>query len=254
MRSRTSRVYAALALLLTAVTAGLATWLITADEPPPPVWVGDFETGTLDGWRTQVPAADRVKVVSSPTRGGDFAARFTLAGDDRVFDRLELSQLVRSTDEAAGQEWWWAWSTRIPADFQAQQGFCLFAEWHQTGLPDVPQGPPPIAFTCTDGEFSLIVRGGNEPNLDNQSFSLPDLADGEWHDFLFHVRWSPDPDGLVALWIDGEEIVPETRLRTSYRNQGLYLKIGPYRAVKNSSKLVLYHDEWRQGAERGSVD
>lgn len=217
--------------------------------------MGGFEAGSLGGWDTQVADPARIRVVSSPTREGKHAVRFELRPGDRVFGRLELSQLVRQTGERAGQEWWWAWSALIPADLAPQRGWCLFAEWHQTGLPDVTQGPAPINFDCTDGRFTLIVRGGDEPRWAERRFALPDLADGRWHDFVFHVRWSPDPDGLVGLWIDGKEVVPETSLRTSYRDQGLYLKAGPYRSAEdNPTTLVVYEDAWRQGATRASVE
>lgn len=264
-----ARFLATLALFAALGVALLVTWLVTGDDEerveanppqaeenaPLPVWVGDFESGTLEGWELEEPAPGRIQVVDDPVRQGEHAVRFELQPGDRVYGSLELSQLLYRGGEDAGQEWWWAWSTLIPDDMPPQSGWCVYAEWHQTGLPDVEQGPAPINFDCTDGKFTLIVRGGDEPDWEERRFELPDLADGKWHDYLFHVRWSPDPDGLVALWIDGEEVVPETRLRTSYRNQQLYLKIGPYRPDdENQNTIVMYHDAWRQGSERASVD
>jgi hypothetical protein len=123
----------------------------------------------------------------------------------------------------------------------------VFTEWHQTGLPGVVQGPAPINFDCKEDQFRLIVRGGDEPNWSQQVFHLPGFQRGIWHQFVFHVRWSPDPDGFVELWHNGNLVVPKTYLPTSYRNQGLYPKIGYYRKDGvNTQTGVVYHDDVRR--------
>jgi hypothetical protein len=151
------------------------------------------------------------------------------------------------TGEQAGQEWWWTWKTLFPNDFPTTYGWCVFMEWHQTGLPGVTQGPAPINFDCKEDRFRLIVRGGDEPGWSQTIFNFPGFARGIWHEFIFHVRWSPDSDGFVEMWHNGNLIVPKTFLPTSYRNQGLYPKIGYYRKDGvNTSTGVIYHDDVRR--------
>lgn len=246
----------ALALLATACS-GVADRVADSVRATPPtfadadiVWRGGFEAPLASQWAdVHAQADDRITLVGDPVRLGKRAARFEVRPGDTVNPKWggELAQVLETTEEEAGQESWWAWSVLFPEDFPTTSGWCVFAEWHQTGLPNVPQGPAPINFDCSDDGYRLIVRGGDEPDWEQRVFPLPQLERGQWHDFLFHVRWSPDPDGVVQLWIDGEEAIPRTTLRTSYRGQGLYLKAGLYRAASPDT-AVLYLDGFRRYA------
>ncbi|MEZ5099299.1 MAG: polysaccharide lyase [Thermoleophilia bacterium] len=246
----------ALGLLLGACS-GVADRVADSVRATPPtfsdgdiLWRGGFEAALDRQWTdVHVQADDRIALVADPVRLGKRSARFEVRPGDTVNPKWggELAQVLQTTEEQAGQESWWAWSVLFPEDFPTTSGWCVFAEWHQTGLPNVPQGPAPINFDCSDDGYRLIVRGGDEPDWEQRVFPLPQLERGQWHDFLFHVRWSPDPDGFVQLWIDGEEVIPRTSLRTSYRDQGLYLKAGLYRDASPDT-AVLYLDGFRRYA------
>lgn len=251
-RRRWSRAYLRGAL----VSAALLAALLGSYAAPAKAaeWVGDFETGDFSQWAppgsTWVHALPgRATVVPGVVTQGAHAARFEVRPGDKVNPNWsgELAQVMTLTNEAAGQEWWWAWATFFPPDFPVTYGWCVFTEWHQTGLPGVVQGPAPINFDCKEDQFRLIVRGGDEPNWSQRMFYFPGFQRGIWHQFVFHVRWSPDADGFIELWHNGNLVVPKTHLPTSYRNQGLYPKIGYYRKDGvNTQTGVVYHDDVRR--------
>jgi hypothetical protein len=219
-------------------------------------WAGSFETGDFSQWAfsggTYMHALPgRVTVVTDPVNEGNYAARFELHAGEKLNPNWsgELAQILTWTNEGAGQEWYWSWDVMFDPTWPTTNGWCVFAEWHQTGAPGVPQGPAPINFECKDDAFRLIVRGGDEPNWVQNIIPIPGFERGVWHHFVFHVKWSPDPDGFVEVWRNGENVIPLTNMRTMYRNQGLYPKFGIYRKNDvNPDVGVLYLDDVRRSA------
>jgi hypothetical protein len=226
-------------------------------------WTGNFETGDFSQWTNPYGTAyhalpGRVTVVSDPVDEGNYAARFELHAGEKLNQNWsgELAQILTWTDEGAGQEWWWSFDVMFDPTWPTTQGWCVFAEWHQTGAAGIPQGPAPINFECKGDQFRLIVRGGDEPNWVQNIIPIPGFERGVWHHFVFHVKWSPDPDGFVEVWRNGDLVIPLTNMRTSYRNQGLYPKFGIYRKDGvNPDVGILYLDDVRRSAtEEGLSD
>lgn len=219
-------------------------------------WAGNFETGNFSQWAfsggTYMHALPgRVTVVSDPVDEGNYAARFELHEGEKLNPSWsgELAQILTGTNEGAGQEWYWSFDVMFDQTWPTTYGWCVFAEWHQTGAAGVPQGPAPINFECKEDRFRLIVRGGDEPNWIQNIIPIPGFERGVWHHFVFHVRWSPDPDGFVEVWHNGDLVVPLTNMRTMFRNQGLYPKFGIYRANgPNPNVGVLYLDDVRRSS------
>jgi hypothetical protein len=75
-----------------------------------------------------------------------------------------------------------------------------------------------------------------------KTWALGKLRFGRWHDFVFHVKWSPDPaKGLVEMWIDGKHVLPPSHAATLYSGQGVYLKQGLDRGRARGT-AVIYND------------
>jgi hypothetical protein len=69
------------------------------------------------------------------------------------------------------------------------------------------------------------------------------LVRGVWQDFVFHVKWSPDPKvGFVELYHNGTLVQPRRYIATQYPGTLNYLKMGLYRNENISQTGVLYHD------------
>jgi len=231
-------------------------------DPTGLTWRADYETGDLAQWdREPQVAGDGIRIVSSPVRAGSFAVRFTLRpGDDPLGLDGERAELLRSDFEGEGTESWWAWSTYFPADFVVEEGakkWTIFMHWVSTT--DRYAGcRPPVALDVTnDGTESLrlLVRGG-VPTVsatgctspDSSAFLLGKLQRERWHDFLLHIVWSASASqGLVELWLDGNQLVMPTRRATLYSGQSVYVKQGLFRSDSSATSSVI-HDELRHGS------
>lgn len=217
-------------------------------SPPPPsggvVWRGDFETGDLSQFsRAQMVSADRLQIVSSPVRQGSYALKVTVKqGDNPIGASGNRNELVRLTYEPTGSEYYYRWSTMFAPDFPAPATWQLFAQWHHSG----DSGSPPVEFVVNNGQILLYCSS-------TPVWSAP-LVRGAWQDFIFHARWSPDPNvGFVELYKNGQLVLPRRYCATQFPGMVNYLKTGLYRNSTITPTGVLYHDGWIMGRSLADV-
>jgi hypothetical protein len=206
-----------------------AIWLLMV------LWRGDFETGNTSQWTSQQAVApDRLRVVTSPVDQGKHALRVEVRqGDDPINASGDRAELVRSNPlEVEGNERFYAWSTMWPANYPSVKTWQLFAQWHHTGL----NGSPPMELIINGEQISLRV--GAQTTV----WQAP-LVRGPWHRFVFHVKWSSNPQvGFVELWYDGQLVLPKRMIATMYPGQSNYLKLGLYRNDIITETGVIFHD------------
>ncbi|MFP2906101.1 heparin lyase I family protein [Pyxidicoccus sp. 3LFB2] len=217
---------------------------VTAPPPPPPptgssvVWVGDFESGDRSQWsHTQMVSADRLAVVPSPMRQGRYAIKATVKqGDDPINSSGNRNELVRMTREPAGSEYYYRWSTMFDSTFPSARTWQLFTQWHHEGS----SGSPPVEFLVYGEEIRLNI-GGNPGVV---VWRTP-LVRGQWQDFIFHVKWSPNSSvGFVELYLNGKLVLPKRYIATQFAGQLNYLKVGLYRSDTVAQTGIVYHDGW----------
>ncbi len=202
------------------------------------VWVGDFETNSRSQWsHTQMVSADRLAVVTSPSRQGRYALKATVRkGDDPINASGNRNELVRMTREPVNSEYYYRFSTMFDASFPSAKTWQLFTQWHHEGN----SGSPPVEFYVYGEEIRLNI-GGNPGTI---VWRTP-LVRNRWLDFIFHVKWSPDSKvGFVELYLDGKLVMPKRFIATQYKGQLNYLKVGLYRNDTVSPVGIVYHDGW----------
>jgi hypothetical protein len=211
------------------------------------VWVGDFETGDRSQWsHTQMVSADRLAVVPSPMRQGRYAIKATVKqGDDPINSSGNRNELVRMTREPVGSEYYYRWSTMFDATFPSAKTWQLFTQWHHEGS----SGSPPIEFYVYGEEIRLNI-GGNPGTI---VWRTP-LVRGQWQDFIFHVKWSPNASvGFVELYHNGKLVLPKRFTATQFSGQLNYLKVGLYRSDTVAPTGIVYHDGWTMAGKLEDV-
>jgi hypothetical protein len=244
-----TRTTIALLALVAAVAVGAALLTEFRDGGGGPSARGahrlDFETGDLSQYDSAQRAGDdRLRVVSRPRRQGRYAARFEVrAGDTQAATTGIRAELIAERDGGRkvgpGDERWYRWSTLFPLGYALSDQWQTFVQWKNDGT-----GSPPLAMTVNGDE---IMLSGGEQNEFHEFWKAP-IDRGRWHDFVAHIRWSPDARrGFVELWHNGRRVVPRTPTATLYRDEDRrpipnYLKVGLYRSAAIRSTQVLYHD------------
>jgi hypothetical protein len=209
------------------------------------VWRGDFETGDRSQYSAaHMVSADRLQVVTSPVAEGRHALKATVRqGDDPINASGNRAELVYLTYEPAGSEYYYRWKVMFPADYPSARAWQLFTQWHHDGS----DGSPPVEFYVYGEELRLRVNDSVDV------WSAP-LVRGVWHEFVFHVKWSPDPNvGFVELWHNRERAVARRNVPTMYSGMRNYLKLGLYRSDTIAPVGVVYHDGFTQATRLEDV-
>jgi hypothetical protein len=200
------------------------------------------------------------------------AQRFELqAGDVGAKDRDRRDGIPRERAErrqqpplqSEGDERWYAWSMRVPADFPEAPAANGRRTWPQITLAQFQQEKgslddwhPSFMFAKMNGGPLLVRRFQTWHKA--AAWSWPLLDDGEfrdeWHDILVHARWSVD-DGFFRVWVNGKQRVGydgPTRIEGA---GAVYHKYGIYR-VADSANLpaVAYFSQLRMGETREEVE
>lgn len=165
------------------------------------------------------PAGDG-RVERFEVRAGDCGVNGAWSDCREDRERSELSEFgSRSPD---GSEAWYGFSFYLPDDWpDVWPTKTVIAQWHQT---------------LSHPVWMLLQRRG-ALGLDNQAkgrtrefielISAEGLR-GRWWRVELHAKWSTDPDGLIRLYIDGEQKVE--RRGPNMTAADVYFRYGVYRS------------------------
>ncbi|WP_257458329.1 polysaccharide lyase [Archangium lipolyticum] len=209
------------------------------------VWKGDFETGNLGQYSSvQQVSTDRLQVVQSPAFQGRYALKATVRqGDDPINSSGNRNELIYKGREQEGSEYYYRWQVMFAPDYPSVKTWQVFTQWHHNGC----CGSPPVEFFVYGEELRLTLTDSVTPWTTK-------LDRGVWHDFIFHVKWSPDPSvGFVELWHNGRRVLPRYMHATMYAGDGIYLKLGLYRSDTVQQVGVVYHDGFVQATRLDDV-
>jgi len=228
------------------------------------IFVGDFESGDLSGWRI---SGNSPSVVSSPVRAGKHAMKTVL---DRYKSKVCYRTEVSGPGSKVGEEYWYGFSIFLPKDYAADRVWEIVAQWH--GSPDFKIGEtwrnPVMALKTHGGRWSLLNRWDAKPNTyaggkrsyeGTMRWDFGPYRTGVWTDWVFHVKWSYKDDGFLQVWKDGKKILDRKGPNAFNDARGPYFKMGIYKGWRNSrvpcdavSRRVLYHDEFRMAGAGAS--
>ena len=250
---------------------GLATtiFIIATAVKISPIFIGDFETGDFSGWEAQFCCEYSGEIVSSPTRAGNYAAKFTLNKNDPLVKGGKRAELKQRGVALKGSEYWYGFSVYLPNDWVEDTASEIVAQWHD--IPDVWFGEtwrrPPFSLSINGKNWRIgnawdpkIVTDKNNVAGSEMLWSGP-FEREVWTDWVFHVKWSHQSDGLIEVWKNGTKIVTKHG-RITYNDLLVpYFKLGPYKYPwKNdkpasvTNKRVIYYDEARIGNASASYE
>ncbi len=222
-----------------------------------------FETGDFSGWMKELAQPYSGQIVTSPVRCGSYAARFEIREGDVnppvIGYRAEIHELLYFI-APIGSEQWYGFSTYIPLDWPDLDNRTVISQWHAT--PDLGEvwRSPPLAIRYTGGQLTVTGRYSAEPIQDENDgvpldlYTPPgSLEKGVWHDWVFHVRWQYEGEGLVEAWLDDLQVIDYVGPIGYNDHLGLWFKWGIYRDDHPETQ-VLFHDDYRRGNSYEEVD
>lgn len=218
---------------------------------------------------------ESITLTDSIFRAGHTAARFMLRDTDKLVANGKRAELKINSEPKIKADRWYGFSNFLPADYTLDADPEIVAQWHE--IPDFNLGEtwrvPPIALSTKNGHWFLHIEWATQPINTNYTISgLKDIDLGPydknvWTDWVFHVRFSWQDDGILKIWKNGK-VVFNLNGPNSYNDQNSpYFKIGLYKWVWNSisnntsqkaglqiqpKTKIIYYDEVRVGNENAN--
>lgn len=211
----------------------------------------DFESGAIqsdgrtDGWRKHTCEAHSLHVVKQGEMGapaprtGSYMSRFELRSSDRspsgCTSTAETERAEIWTDQnylSQNSDNWVGISMYMPsASWNPGKEMIIFQIHGCQG-----NGPSPcVVLEASSNTWSGYYRANQ--NL-KALFDAP-IAKDRWVDFVLQYRPSSGSDGLIKVWIDGNEVVNATGPNMSSEFNP-YTKTGIY--TKTTGTLVSFRD------------
>jgi hypothetical protein len=154
-----------------------------------------------------------------------------------------------------GRDYWYAFSTFVPKDWESDSIPVIIAQWH--GTPDKILGEagrhPPLSLDIVENQLRILsvsdqarisaasLIGFRSDSINRSTLWTGTLETGKWTNWLFHVRWSSQYDGLTQVWKNEVPII-KVKGSNSYNDF-----LGPY------LKLGVYIPKWKKGEPNGTT-
>ena len=211
------------------------------------IFEGDFETGDLgDFYPSGIPPV----VTSSLSRAGTYTMESLIEPGEK------RSEVTRGEVANVGEEYWYGFSIFLPEGYIVNDvSYEILAQWH--GRPDFDIGEdwrnPIMALDVDEGTWAVVIRYDSKRNTfesgervyDGQEyFDFGSYETGVWTDWVFHVKWSYESDGLLEIWKNGVKVLYREGPNAFNDAEGPYFKMGIYSGDVPCTRIV-YHDEFR---------
>lgn len=210
--------------------------------------VCDFESGSFAGEDVslaRINVEKQGKIVTDPVRCGRYAGRITLKKTDPETHHGKRAELTFHGKDAYRTDYWYGLSVFLPADWVPDIQSDTLAQWHATR--DEGEGErlrsPVLALRTKHDLWEVKVHWDpnrlTNPDAQEDTPSLKIYREpyqaGVWTDWVFHIRWSWEDDGLVEVWRDGALAVSHKGPNCYNDLLGPYFKFGVYKPCWDDS-------------------
>jgi hypothetical protein len=221
----------------------------------------DFENNDLKDLRTFKLRFDYSGYITDEiARNGKYSMRFELRKDDDLnWEQGSRAELKDNLNAPLNQELWYGFSLYIPESFPELERNCIVAQWHGEHDKGEYSRSPVLAIRIEGNRLYINSRSSKQKiqtandGLETTHYSLSDFPKNKWLDFVVKASWSYQNDGLLAVWLNGDQIITYNGPLGYHDDQGPYFKFGIYKH-SGDIPLKVFVDEYRRGISQEEVD
>jgi len=221
-------------------------------------WSTGFESGNLNdyfethGEFIRQSTLASYAVVNDPVFNGRHAAALTIDTQSLASGRAAAAYLFYYNNPGAG--WYSAWIF-IPEDTQPLSWWNIW-QWKSTYNANSDQSVPMWVLDLTsipnrdDLQMKLVYRP--DSNALKRAYASPSatINKGEWVHISTYYQKSMDSDGVVAVWLNGEEVYRVENVQTTETDNTLYWSINHYSETILPHPSSIYIDDVIISSER----
>lgn len=215
----------------------------------------------LNGWGNKQKCCDySITQSSEVARAGKSAVKFVLLKTDEDVSKGKRSEITQNPESSTEVERWYGISFYL-SDWATDPAPELIIQWHQTA-----EGngiAPPLGLWVKNNNF-FVAKTNDATGTGADRTDIGPVTINKWIDFVFHIKWSVKPGGLVEIWQDGKKVYSKEGVNNAGSIRGNYLKTGIYKwpwytkykgsYISNQEQRILYVDEVRIGNEHATYD
>lgn len=200
--------------------------------------------------------------IDSVSKNGKKCVRFEINKTDPDVANGKRAELTLKPESKVQVERWYGLSFLFPKSYISDPEPETITQWHE--WPDFDLGEswrsPPISLQTANGRLMLVILWAKHPvNIKpegSKSIDLGPYSTESWIDFVFHIKFSWENDGLVEVWKNNKLVCKYTGPNAYNDKTGTYMKVGLYKWMwmpqydKNRStttRRILYIDDIRVG-------
>ncbi len=161
-----------------------------------------------------------------------------------------------NTGALHGEDWWYAFNVYIPGNHIPDPvSHDVVAQWHANkDRGEGNLGGPVIGLRVDNTRWDIDVNWTSnkittKQNINNMRYNVGAISPGTWTEWIFHIKWSYNNDGVLEVWKNGKQVVNRKGPNAYNDNKAPYLKVGLYKtAWRNPAKganirsRTFYHD------------
>ncbi len=188
----------------------------------------------------------------NPILEGSYSGRFELRDDDEMTANGTRAEVL--FPEQDHNERWYSYSLYLPSDgFKIDSNNDIISQWHQGS----GSGSPTTTLRIKNDRFFLKSGPTKEERVD---YDIAEVQKDAWNEFVFHIVHSGGEDGLVEVWLNGEQVL---NIKGGNLNKDFDLprwKIGIYKDDWNYDETtdtdlrIMYFDNVRMGDENATFE
>ena len=212
-------------------------------------WYSDFENSNLPEWNESTGeflfqgSSGVIQLVTSPVKNGQIAAAMQI--DTYNYDGSQAAYMFYydTRDENYYSAWYY-----IPANTLVSNWWNIW-QWKSTGNGDSNSSKPMWILDLTPGgsadtvNLALIYRPDKndlKAVYTNPSAVVPL---GEWFHVAAYYKKSPETDGRVTIWLNGNQVFDAQNVHTTLDDNTLYWSVNHYTDGIYPAPAYLYVDD-----------
>jgi hypothetical protein len=191
---------------------------------------------------------------SDQARTGTYSAKFILNKTDAIVGGSKRTEAVLEWVTPPKYERWYGMSMFLPNSYIADPAEEQLFQWHSQASVDldgVSSLNSPMAMYTRNGRWEFGMKFGGK-------IDLGAYEKNAWTDWVVHVKWSHESDGLVEIWKNGKLVVQKNGRNNYHDLKGHFFKIGIYKYgwlqgyESNTTSRTIYYDDVKIGNENAS--
>ncbi|QMU29329.1 polysaccharide lyase [Adhaeribacter radiodurans] len=209
-----------------------------------------FETTYISPFNKQVYTSHGFALSGSAARTGSKSARIEL----RKADNKVRSEILLPAETSSNR--WYGLSMYLPSSYWQTSTevdtWDIIAQWHAMEDDGEAARFPPIALVVSKGRLNVVMYWATRSNNTNSTisgkkvFDLGPVIKDKWVDFVFHINFSHESDGIFDVWLNGTKTLDYSGPNSYNDNEYPYFKTGIYKRKWGSiTKRALFIDDIR---------